>query len=94
MTEFGMIKKGKLMAMIHPKDIQRAEKKTYKIEFIKHEDFEAVVKESFTFKEAKPELSQLVIDIEDTGSINCLLCWHSARLNLLVKSSIHLKSIL
>jgi len=44
----GMIKVGKLIATVNPKDIRRSEMKTFKIEFILHEDFQTMLKDSFS----------------------------------------------
>jgi len=61
----GIIKNGKIIATVLPDEIRHSERKTFKREFINHEDFEAMPKESFSVKEIKPERNQVVIDIDD-----------------------------
>ncbi|WNR44545.1 ABC transporter ATP-binding protein [Paenibacillus roseipurpureus] len=74
----GMIKGGRLISVIDPKDISNAENKTYKIEFLNAEDFVSMQSEVFLIKEAKPEHNQLIIDISDEN-INELLLALSMR---------------
>ncbi|MDR0293324.1 MAG: ABC transporter ATP-binding protein [Oscillospiraceae bacterium] len=61
----GMIKGGKLISIVDPKDIRRNERKTFKIEFLSPEDYSAMPGSGFILKEQKPEHNQVVIDIED-----------------------------
>lgn len=63
----GMIKGGKLIATVKPKDIRRSEIKTFKIEFISLEDFQSMIKENFSIREIKPKIRQIIIDINDAG---------------------------
>lgn len=74
----GMIKRGKLIATINPTDIRRAETKTFKIEFITHDDYESMKKESFSIRETKDENNQIIFDIDD-ADINVLLVALSKR---------------
>jgi len=74
----GMIKGGKLIATVNPKDIKRSETKTFKIEFIHHEDFKSMLNESFFIIDSKPEISQVILNIDDDG-INELLMALSKR---------------
>jgi ABC-2 type transport system ATP-binding protein len=68
----GIIKHGKMVATVIPKEIRYAERKTFKIEFLNHNDFESMSKEPFRIKELKTENNQVVLDIEDVN-INELL---------------------
>lgn len=61
----GIIKRGRIVATVNPKEIRHTERKTFKIEFSTHEDFESMLKETFTLKEIRPENRQLLLDIED-----------------------------
>jgi len=61
----GIIKLGKMVANIIPKDIKHAARKTFKIEFINRDDYNSMNKENFTIRERKPENNQLILDIED-----------------------------
>lgn len=61
----GIIKLGKMVATIVPKDIKHAARKTFKIEFLSRDDFNSMNKEHFTIRERKPENNQLILDIED-----------------------------
>jgi ABC-2 type transport system ATP-binding protein len=74
----GIIKKGKLITIVDPKDIRHAETKTFKIEFITHKDFESMLKEGFSIIETKAENNQVVLDVDDT-KINELLLALSTR---------------
>ncbi|MBC8080877.1 MAG: ABC transporter ATP-binding protein [Gorillibacterium sp.] len=74
----GMIKGGKLIATINPNDIRRSETKTFKIEFLSHEDFQSMLEESFTIRDIKSELRQVIIDIND-AEVNELLMALSKR---------------
>jgi len=67
-----MIKGGQLITIVNPKDIRRSQTKTFKIEFISHEDFKSMLKESFSINETKPEINQIILDIDD-AAINELL---------------------
>lgn len=69
----GMIKGGKLISIVDPKDIRRNEKKTFKIEFLSREDYSVMLGSGFALKEQKPEFNQVVIDIEDAQINNLLL---------------------
>lgn len=62
----GIIKLGKMVATIVPKDIKHAARKTFKIEFLSRDDFNSMSKENFNIRERKPENNQLILDIEDT----------------------------
>jgi ABC-2 type transport system ATP-binding protein len=68
----GIIKRGKLVTIVDPKDIRHAETKTFKIEFINHEDFESMLKERFSFSETKTENNRVILEIND-AEINELL---------------------
>lgn len=68
----GIIKGGNLITIVDPKNIRHAEIKTFKIEFINHENFEFMTKQRFTIIETKPENNQVIIDIDD-AEINELL---------------------
>ncbi|WP_099221979.1 ABC transporter ATP-binding protein [Listeria costaricensis] len=68
----GMIKDGKIISIVRPKDIKQNEKKTFKIAFLSSEDYLAMLNSGFTIREQKPEQNQLIIDIEDSH-INDLL---------------------
>jgi ABC-2 type transport system ATP-binding protein len=68
----GMIKRGKLVATIAPRDIRHSGAKTFKIEFKNQADFESMLKESFSIQERKAENNQVILDIED-AKINELL---------------------
>jgi ABC-2 type transport system ATP-binding protein len=74
----GMIKKGKLITIINPKDIRHTQTKSFKIEFFEHNDFLSLQKESFSIKEIKAENNQVIIDIDD-ADINILLAALSNR---------------
>jgi len=74
----GIIKGGKLIAIVDPKDIRHAETKIFKIEFINREDFESILKESFSIIETKAENNQVILEIDDT-KINELLVSLSKR---------------
>jgi len=74
----GMIKKGKLITIVDPKEIRHAQTKTFKIEFISHNDFNSMLKESFAVKEIKAENNQLVVSIDD-AEINKFLAELSKR---------------
>lgn len=74
----GIIKKGKLITIVNPKDIRHAETKTFKIEFIARKDFESMLKEGFSVLETKAENNQIVLDVDDT-KINELLFALSTR---------------
>lgn len=68
----GMIKGGRLISIVSPKDIRHGENKTYKIEFLNPDDFASIQKEPFTIRESRAESNQVVIDIHDED-INGLL---------------------
>lgn len=74
----GMIKGGRLISIVNPKDIRHTENKSYKIEFLNNEDFLSIQNENFVIKERKPESCQVIIDIEDE-QINSLLLALSKR---------------
>jgi ABC-2 type transport system ATP-binding protein len=61
----GIIKHGKIVATIAPKDIEHAERKTFKIEFLNRDDFDSMSKEKFKIRELKPENAQIILDIDD-----------------------------
>lgn len=73
-----IIKQGRIVATVTPKDIRHAERKTFKIEFLNANDFESMRKEAYVFKEFRPENNQIVLDIED-ANINELLSALSKR---------------
>jgi ABC-2 type transport system ATP-binding protein len=64
----GIIKHGKMVAAIAPKDIEHAERKTFKIEFLNHDDYVSMSKEKFRIRELKPENKQIILDIDDAQS--------------------------
>jgi ABC-2 type transport system ATP-binding protein len=64
----GIIKHGKMVATIAPKDIEHAERKTFKIEFLNRDDFESMSQEKFKIRELKPENNQIILDIDDAQS--------------------------
>ena len=68
----GIIKQGRMVDIVLPKDIRHADSKTYKIEFHAEADYLTMLEEDFEIREAKPKLRQLVIDISD-DRINLLL---------------------
>jgi ABC-2 type transport system ATP-binding protein len=74
----GIIKHGKMVTTVTPKDIKHAERKTFKIEFLNADDFESMRKEAYVFKELRPENNQIVLDIDDVN-INELLSALSKR---------------
>jgi len=74
----GIIKRGKLITIVDPKSIRHAEIKTFKIEFINHEDFKSMLTESFSIKETKAENNQVILEIDD-AKINELLVALSKR---------------
>ncbi len=74
----GIIKHGKMVTTVTPKDIRHAERKTFKIEFLNVNDYESMRKETFVFKELRPENNQIVLDIDDV-QINELLSALSKR---------------
>jgi ABC-2 type transport system ATP-binding protein len=74
----GIIKRGKLIATVNPKDIRRSETKTFKIEFLNHEDLESMLKESFAIRETRPEINQAIFDIDD-ADVNELIMALSKR---------------
>ena len=74
----GMIKGGRLAAVINPKDIRHAENKTFKIEFLNDEDFASMQSLGFNITEVKPAQLQIIVDIED-ADINELLAALSIR---------------
>lgn len=69
----GMIKGGKLIALINPKDIAHASTKTYKIEFLSSIDFQSMLKEKFFICETKEETNQVVLAIDDAEINNLLM---------------------
>jgi ABC-2 type transport system ATP-binding protein len=73
-----IIKQGRIVATVNPKDIRRSERKTFKIEFLNANDCESMRNEAFTLKEWRPENNQIVIDIDD-ARINELLSALSKR---------------
>jgi ABC-2 type transport system ATP-binding protein len=73
-----IIKQGRIVATVTPKDIRHAERKTFKIEFLNASDFESMCKETFQLKELRPENNQIVLDIDD-AQINELLAALSKR---------------
>jgi len=68
----GMIKGGKLITIVDPKDIRHGQTKTFKIEFVNHIDFDSMIKENFFILEKKSENNQITLDIDD-DKINELL---------------------
>jgi len=74
----GIIKHGRMVATIIPKDIRHAERKTFKIEFLSANDFDSMRKETFIIKELSPENNQIILDIDD-AHINELLSALSKR---------------
>lgn len=74
----GIIKHGRMVTTVAPKEIRHADRKTFKIEFLIASDFESMSKEPFIIKELKPENSQIVLDIDD-AQINELLSALSKR---------------
>jgi ABC-2 type transport system ATP-binding protein len=74
----GMIKQGKLISIINTQDIRNLEMKTYKIEFLEHQDFESMLNETFAIRQTKPENRQIIVEIEDV-QINELLLALSKR---------------
>jgi ABC-2 type transport system ATP-binding protein len=74
----GMIKHGKMVAIVATGDIKHAQRKTFKIEFLNPADYESMTREPFNIKELKPENCQIVVDVEDTR-INSLFAALSQR---------------
>lgn len=74
----GMIKRGKLITIVDPKDIRHAQTKIFKIEFLSNDDFLSMLKEKFSFKETKVENNQVIVSIDD-AEINQLLAALSKR---------------
>jgi ABC-2 type transport system ATP-binding protein len=74
----GIIKHGKMVATVVPKDIKHAEKKTFKIEFLNANDFESMRNETFIIKELSSANNQIILDIDD-AQINELLAALSKR---------------
>jgi ABC-2 type transport system ATP-binding protein len=74
----GIIKLGRMVATVLPKDIRHAERKTFKIEFLNASDFRSMVSEGFDIRDSKPDNNQVVVDIED-DHINDLLAALSRR---------------
>jgi ABC-2 type transport system ATP-binding protein len=74
----GIIKQGKMVNTVTPRDIRHAERKTFKIEFLNASDFESMRKEVFTLREMRPENNQIILDIDD-AQINELLSALSRR---------------
>jgi ABC-2 type transport system ATP-binding protein len=74
----GMIKGGKLISIVDPKNIRRNERKTFKVEFLMSEDYSAMLESNFTFKEQKPEHNQIILEVEDSN-INELISALSKR---------------
>jgi ABC-2 type transport system ATP-binding protein len=68
----GIIKRGRMVATVAPKEIRHAERKTFKIEFLSASDFESMCKENFIIKELKPENNQVILDVDD-AQINLLI---------------------
>ncbi len=64
----GIIKRGKMAAVIAPEEIKHTARKTFKIEFLNRDDLEAMSREKFTIKEKKPENNQIILDIDDAQS--------------------------
>jgi ABC-2 type transport system ATP-binding protein len=64
----GIIKHGKMVATISPKDIEHAERKTFKIEFLNRADYDSMSQEKFKIRELKPENKQIILDIDDAQS--------------------------
>lgn len=60
-----IIKDGKLIAAVDPKDIRRSEKKVFKIEFLDEGDFLLFMKAGFMVKESRGEYFQVVVEIDD-----------------------------
>jgi ABC-2 type transport system ATP-binding protein len=64
----GIIKHGRIVATIDPKDIKHAERKTFKIEFLNRDDFNSMRNESFKIRESRPENNQIILDVDDARS--------------------------
>jgi ABC-2 type transport system ATP-binding protein len=64
----GIIKHGKMVTTIAPRDIQHAERKTFKIEFLSQADYESMSREKFKIKELRPEHLQIILDVDDAQS--------------------------
>lgn len=60
-----MIKEGRLIATVDPKDIRRNQKKVYKIEFLNGEDFQLFLKGKFVVKESRVGCFQVIVEIDD-----------------------------
>lgn len=68
----GIIKQGKLVAIVDPKDIRNMEKKQYEIAFASIDDFFKFQTEDFVTSDINPEKHQLIVEI-DSVDINKLL---------------------
>jgi ABC-2 type transport system ATP-binding protein len=64
----GIIKHGRMVTTIAPKDIKHAERKTFKIEFLNRDDFDSMRNESFKIRESRPENNQIILDVDDVRS--------------------------
>lgn len=68
----GIIKQGKLVAIVDPKDIRNMEKKQYEIAFSLNDDFLKFQTEDFVISDINAEKHQLTVEI-DSADINKLL---------------------
>ena len=74
----GIIKQGKLVAVVDPKAIKHTRQKTFKVEFLNDDDYKTMSVEPFTIREKDPDRRQLTLDIED-ARINELILALSKR---------------
>jgi ABC-2 type transport system ATP-binding protein len=68
-----LIKQGKILTTVAPKDIKFADKKTYKIEFNSFVDYERMSLEALTFIETDPGKKQVKVSVRDED-INVFFC--------------------
>ena len=61
----GIIKQGKLVAVVDPKAIRHTQQKTFKVEFIDDDGYQAMSLEPFVIREKNPDSRQITLDIED-----------------------------
>lgn len=68
----GIIKQGKLVAIVDPKDIRDIRKKQYEVGFVSNDDFLKFQTEDFVISDINAEKNQLTVEI-DSADINKLL---------------------
>lgn len=60
-----LIKQGKILTTVAPRDIKFADKKTYKIEFNSRDDYERMSREALNFVEINAKKNQVKVSVKD-----------------------------